>query len=110
VKDIDEYQRQAGFTAVYPECGFNLVYPTLGLCGESGEFAEKVKKAIRDDGGHLTGDRKTGLAYELGDILWYVAACARELQIPLSEIIDMNLRKLQGRKERGKLGGSGDSR
>ncbi|MDQ5834622.1 MAG: nucleoside triphosphate pyrophosphohydrolase family protein, partial [Actinomycetota bacterium] len=73
---LSEYQHQSRRTAVYPDAGANLTYPALGLCGEAGECAEKVKKAIRDDGGELTGERREALAAELGDVLWYVAQLA----------------------------------
>jgi len=105
-----EYQTEARKTAVYPRIGDNVVYPTLGLCGESGEFAEKVKKAIRDDGGQVTPERRELMLKELGDVLWYVAACASELKASLDEVAAMNLAKLASRQERAALKGSGDER
>lgn len=106
----DKYQEQAFEFAVYPEKGTcsnaALSYTALGLNGEAGEVAEKVKKYIRD-GGALPRD---ALVKELGDVLWYVAAMASELNIPLVEIAEQNLGKLQSRKQRGKLQGSGDER
>ena len=68
---LSDYQHRSRVTAVYPNAGDNLTYPALGLCGEAGECAEKVKKAIRDDGGMLTEERRAALAAELGDVLWY---------------------------------------
>lgn len=64
--DFSEYQLKAGETAVYPNIGNNLAYPTLGLCGEAGEVAEKVKKMYRDDGGFLTAERAEALEKEIG--------------------------------------------
>jgi NTP pyrophosphatase (non-canonical NTP hydrolase) len=69
-----------------------------------------VKKAIRDDAGLLTDERRTSLAAELGDVLWYVAQLATEAGLDLDEIAEDNLAKLLSRRERGVLQGSGDSR
>jgi NTP pyrophosphatase (non-canonical NTP hydrolase) len=108
--DISEYQRRSRATAVYPDAGDNLAYPALGLCGEAGEAAEKVKKAMRDDGGALTDERREALAAELGDVLWYVAQLATEAGLDLGEVAGDNLAKLLSRQERGVLQGSGDTR
>jgi NTP pyrophosphatase (non-canonical NTP hydrolase) len=107
---LSDYQRRSRATAVYPDAGHNLTYPALGLCGEAGEAAEKVKKAIRDDGGALTGERRAALAAELGDVLWYVAQLATEAGLDLDEIAEENLSKLLSRKDRNVLQGSGDTR
>jgi len=95
---------------VYPDAGSNLTYPALGLCGEAGEAAEKVKKAIRDDGGQLTPERREALAAELGDVLWYVAQLATEAGLDLDQIAGANLDKLLSRRDRDVLQGSGDFR
>ena len=95
---------------MYPDAGSNLTYPALGLCGEAGEAAEKVKKAIRDDAGELTPERRDALAAELGDVLWYVAQLATEAGLELDEIARSNLEKLLSRRERAVLHGSGDLR
>ena len=107
---LSDYQRRSRATAVYPDAGDNLAYPALGLCGEAGEAAEKVKKAIRDDGGVLTAERREALAAELGDVLWYVAQLATEAGLELDRIAEENLAKLLSRKERNVLQGSGDLR
>ena len=70
----------------------------LGLCGEAGETAEKVKKAIRDDGGTLTEERRAAIAAELGDVLWYVAQLATEAGLDLDELAEANLEKLASRQ------------
>ena len=108
--DFAEYQERSRATAVYPDLGSNIVYPALGLCGEAGETAEKVKKAIRDDGGTLTEERRAALAAELGDVLWYAAQLATEAGLDLEQIAQGNLDKLASRRERSVLQGSGDDR
>lgn len=108
---LDEFQDGAFSTAVYPNplTVSGLVYTALGL-GEVGEFQNQVKKVLRDDDGILTYDRRLQLIKELGDILWYVAVAAVELDIHLSDVGQMTLAKLQSRKERGTLHGSGEDR
>ena len=108
--ELSDYQERSRVTAVYPEAGANLLYPTLGLCGEAGEVAEKVKKMVRDDGGVLSGERRVALAGELGDVLWYVAQLATEAGLDLDAIARDNLDKLRSREQRGALRGSGDER
>jgi NTP pyrophosphatase (non-canonical NTP hydrolase) len=107
---ISDYQELSRRTAAYPGAGENIVYPTLGLAGEAGEVAEKVKKLLRDDGGILSEERRDALAGELGDVLWYVAQVATEAGLDLEEIAQGNLDKLLSRKQRGVLSGSGDRR
>ena len=108
--ELSDYQERARATAVYPGAGANLAYPALGLCGEAGEVAEKVKKTIRDDGGVLSDERRAALAAELGDVLWYVAQVATEAGLDLDDIGAANLAKLRSRQARAVLGGSGDRR
>lgn len=108
--NFDEYQTRSGETAIYPDRGSNYVYPTLGLAGEAGEVAEKVKKVIRDKDGIMDEETKEKISKELGDVLWYVAQLATELELSLDDIADANISKLQSRKERGSLSGSGDMR
>lgn len=108
---FEDYQQGALRTAVYPGRGTgNWIYPTLGLAGESGEIAEKIKKALRDDAGQMSDERRAALRKELGDVLWYVAALCSELGLPLAEVAQANLDKLAKRQETGKLHGSGDDR
>jgi NTP pyrophosphatase (non-canonical NTP hydrolase) len=87
-----------------------LAYPALGLAGEAGEVAEHAKKAIRDDAGVVTEERRRAIAKELGDVLWYVSQLASELGLELDEIARANLEKLLSRQRRGVLSGSGDER
>jgi NTP pyrophosphatase (non-canonical NTP hydrolase) len=108
--DFDKYQKLASKTAVYPNIGNNFIYPTLGLVGEAGEIAEKIKKIIRDDEGKITIRKKREIIKELGDVLWYIAQLSTELQIPLSKIAKTNIGKLSSRKRRKKIHGEGDNR
>lgn len=106
-----EYQKRAMETAVYPQRGEgNFIYPALGLAGESGEICEKIKKAIRDDNGVMTEARRSLLAKELGDVLWYIATLATELQLDLDDVAAGNLQKLAARKAADKIHGDGDLR
>jgi NTP pyrophosphatase (non-canonical NTP hydrolase) len=106
---LSEYQRLSRRTAAYPRDAW-LAYPSLGLAGEAGEVAEHAKKAIRDDGGAVTDERRLAMASELGDVLWYVTQLASELGLELEEIARANLEKLSSRQQRGMLSGSGDER
>ena len=101
--NFTEYQNLASSTAIYPK-KYETIYPALGLCGEAGEVAEKVKKSIRD------GKSLDGVGLELGDVLWYISALADDLGVTLEEVAQANVDKLQSRKNRGKIGGSGDNR
>ena len=106
----NEYQTGALQTAIYPNMGQNFIYPALGLVGEAGEVAEKVKKIIRDGDGTLTDPDREKIAKELSDVCWYVAVLAYELDYTLEEVMQINLDKLRSRQERGVLSGSGDNR
>jgi NTP pyrophosphatase (non-canonical NTP hydrolase) len=107
--ELSEYQRLSRRTAKYPSEAW-LWYPALGLAGEAGEVAEHAKKAIRDDGGSVGEDRRAAIGKELGDVLWYVAQLATELELDLDDIARGNLDKLLSRQRRGVLSGSGDER
>ena len=109
--DFKTYQISAMKTAVYPGRGEgNFTYPALGLAGETGEICEKLKKAIRDDGGKVSEERKQAIAKELGDVLWYIAALCTELDIDLDAVAARNIEKLAARQARNKLHGDGDDR
>lgn len=109
MNSFQEYQEAVKPLAKYPHPLMGeqsgIAYCALGLCGESGEYAEKVKKWIRD--GNF--DKRLA-ALELGDVLWYVTCSAMELGLNLSDIAQMNIEKLQSRRDRGVLKGSGDER
>lgn len=108
--DLRTYQERSRQTALYPEVGNNPIYPTLGLCGESGEVADKIKKVLRDRAGVFDAQIREDLRLELGDVLWYVAQLASELELDLEDIAAANLAKLASRAARNVIGGSGDRR
>ena len=107
--ELNEYQKKALETAIYPE-KMKINYPTLGLCGESGEVADKVKKVCRDNQGAFSPEKKAEIAKEIGDVLWYVAVLSHDIGYDLSEIAQMNIDKLASRKMRNKINGDGDNR
>ncbi len=108
--NLNEYQKGARATARYPNVGNNPIYPTLGLSGESGEVADKVKKILRDRQGIFDDESRNAIKMELGDVLWYVAQLSSELGFSLDEVADANLKKLASRSARGQISGSGDNR
>ncbi len=97
---FEEYQTEACATALYPRRLSNLEYPTLGLAGEAGEVANIVKKIQRDHGGAINDEIREMLKDELGDVLWYISACADELGLTLNEIAEFNVAKLAKRHNR----------
>ena len=108
--DLNEYQQKARKTALYPNVGDNPIYPTLGLAGEAGEVADKVKKVIRDRNGNFDMEAKESIMLELGDVLWYVSQLGSELGFQLEDIAISNLNKLSSRSSRGRISGYGDNR
>ena len=108
--ELNRYQTESRKTALYPDLGNNVIYPTLGLVGESGEVADKVKKILRDNNGLFDKERKDAIKLELGDVLWYVAQLSSELGFELEDVAKSNLNKLKSRKTRGQIQGSGDNR
>ena len=108
--NFKEYQEQAWETAEYPILGKNFIYPALGLGGETGEVLEKIKRIFREDDGELTEAKREELKKELGDVLWYLSALCKELRLKLNDVAEENLRKLNSRKERNQISGSGDNR
>lgn len=107
--ELNEYQKRALETALYPK-EVRILYPTLGLTGEAGEVADKVKKVIRDNDGDFSVERRLEIAKELGDVLWCISTLANDLGYTLEEIGELNNRKLSSRKERGVISGNGDNR
>jgi len=109
MSDFNSYQRIAATTAIYPE-QHKILYPALGLAGEAGEVANKVKKLVRDGPLNRPEDWREQIASEIGDVLWYCAALASDLNLTLGKIASQNEEKLLARKEAGTIGGSGDTR
>lgn len=109
MRTFSEYQDLSANTAVYPYAGngtmTGIQYVIMGLIGEAGELANQAKKIIRDDNSVLTLDRRIKLYHEMGDVLWYLAQLATELGMPLADIAQQNLRKLEDRKNTGQLHG-----
>ena len=105
---LNEYQEKA--KATLKKESNRLDYLTLGLTGEAGEVAEKVKKIIRDNAGELSREKVLEIIMELGDVLWYVALLSDFLGFRLNDVAELNLAKLRSRKERGKISGNGDNR
>jgi NTP pyrophosphatase (non-canonical NTP hydrolase) len=112
--DFNTYQNETRKNANYPDIGNNFVFPTLGLAGEAGEVADKIKNLIRDKGvnrpSEMSNDDKLELQKELGDVLWYLTQIATELGLDLSTVAEANLEKVQSRMKRDQLHGSGDNR
>lgn len=110
---LSEYQRDARATALYPD-ETRLLYPVLKLTGEAGEVSEKLGKAMRDGGWQpgapLDEATRDALVRELGDVLWYVASVAADLEVDLEDVARGNLDKLADRRDRDVLHGSGDDR
>lgn len=109
MSDMDTYQEATKSTAIYPPEAA-IEYLVLGLASEAGEVAGKLKKLIRDPEAMTKEEWRKVVISEMGDVLWYIARLADELDTPLSEVALENLNKLLSRKERGMLGGSGDNR
>ena len=108
--DFKTYQKKARETAKYPNLGSNNIYPTLGLVGEAGEVAEKVKKVIRDKNSIFDEESKLAIKKELGDVLWYLSNLCTEFNFSLEDVALNNLQKLKLREAQGKISGSGDDR
>ena len=108
--DFNDYQTKSRKTANYPAIGHPVIYPTLGLVNEAGEVAGKIKKVFRDKDGEISAEMRQALKAELGDVLWYLAQVATELEFSLDEIAEHNIAKLYDRLERGKIRGDGDYR
>lgn len=113
---LNDYADAAIRTAIYPGAGtpMGLAYVALKMNGEAGEFAEHLGKAMRDDNftdyNMLESVRRELMVKEIGDVLWYLAAACRELNVTLEQAAQINLNKLADRNNRNKLQGSGDAR
>ena len=106
---LNEYQQHALETAIYPE-NRRIIYPTLGLTGEAGEVADKVKKVIRAGHEEFSAEKRLEIVKEIGDVLWYCATLSRDLGYELDDVAQMNVDKLRSRMQRHIISGSGDNR
>lgn len=106
---IEEYQEKALSTSAYGT-GQAIIYPALGLNGEAGEVAEKIKKCLRDKQGVFDEDDKLAIALEIGDVIWYCNALTKDIGYTLEEIMKMNIIKIESRRTRNKINGDGDNR
>lgn len=101
---LNEYQRWTNSTAIYRD----PMYPVLGLAEETGEFLGKLAKYVRDD--TALDKLRYDLTREAGDIMWMLARVLEDYGISLQSVIDTNVEKLERRKEKGTIHGSGDAR
>jgi NTP pyrophosphatase (non-canonical NTP hydrolase) len=112
--NLDQYQQEVLSLSVYEDVGNNLIYPALGLGGESGEVQEKCKKLWRNmgikGGASVPSENIRELSKELGDVTFYVAALCNEIGISFQDVIDQNIEKLLDRRERGVIKSEGDNR
>jgi len=104
---FNNYQKYARETAIYKD---GIFYPVLGLCGESGEVADKIKKIYRDNDGIISEENKEQIVKEMGDVLWYLANMATDLGVTLEDVAKKNLEKIQSRQEKDLIHGEGDNR
>lgn len=111
MKQFDEYQKLASETSMETVIGGSpIIYPILGLTNEAGEVAGKLKKLFRDKQGIIDDAFLENLKSELGDCLWYISETCTRAGISLNEVAELNIQKLQDRKQRGMIQGSGDKR
>lgn len=107
---FNEYQAESNKTAQYPKEELALYYLGLGIAGEAGEVAEKIKKILRNDNGVVSDEKKEEVKKELGDILWYMAQVGVVLGFDFDDVARTNLTKLQDRLARGVINSQGDNR
>ena len=107
IDSFDAYQTEARKTAFCPP-EHKITYPAIGLAGEAGELANKVKKLLRGDDNR--DELIDGVKAEMGDILWYLAALADDIGVSLSDVAGENIAKLASRYARNQLRGAGDNR
>lgn len=104
-----DYQQWVESVAIYPE-HFGVMYTVTGLAGEAGELAGKVGKVYRDKNGDFSPEDVQDIKKELGDVLWMIGGICNEFNIDMQEVMELNVRKIEDRKARGKITGSGDNR
>lgn len=107
--EFNEYQEEAMKNKIYGY-GDKVIYPALGLGNEAGEVQGKIKKVLRDSEGDFNEENRAKIADECGDVLWYLAALCEDIGYSLEQVAKLNITKLLSRRERGVIGGSGDTR
>ena len=107
---LKEYEDFMQTSKVYPVDKLPITYPALGLNGEAGEVAEKVKKCWRDNDGVFDGNIKRSILKELADTLWYIWACADDMGYTLEDVLQTGITKVKERKETNTVHGDGDDR
>ncbi len=108
---FDDYQKQTRKTLIrHPDSLIATTILAMGVSGEAGEVLEKWKKILVYQNGAVSDEDKKQIGKELGDVVWYVAALADDLGLSLEELMQENLKKLAGRKNRDTLRGQGDNR
>lgn len=115
--NFNEYQKRALTTDVsgtgkttYHVNELPFLKQLLGLVGETGEFADKIKKILRDKDGIMTDKDRAESVKELGDILWYLAVVSSYLGVELEDVARQNIKKLTDRAKRGVIKSQGDNR
>lgn len=117
--NINEYQLKAHSFSEYGDpfvtsgegdISCSYCYPVMGLAEEAGEVAGKFAKALRDNNGIITDERKEEIIKELGDVTWFVAEICTLLDVSMGDVMQRNIEKLTSRKNRNVIHGSGDNR
>lgn len=105
---LEQYEDFMSTSKVY-DC-LPIIYPILGMNGEAGEAAEKVKKCLRDNAGIFGGQIKQEILKELADVLWYIWAAADDMGYTLEDVMNIGMKKVKERQETNTVHGSGDNR
>lgn len=109
INNLSDYERIAMSTKV----GWNkneILYPLIGMCGETGEVADKIKKVLRDKNGKFSESDSLEILKEIGDTLWYMTALCQDLGYTLKDAANINLEKVTKRREDNTIHGEGDNR
>jgi len=107
---LEQYEEFMQTSKHYPVDKLPITYPALGLNGEAGEVAEKVKKCWRDNKGVFTDEINKAILKELADVLWYIWACADDMGYTLDDVLLTSIQKVKERNETNTVHGSGDDR
>jgi NTP pyrophosphatase (non-canonical NTP hydrolase) len=109
-KDFDKYQQLCLKSSIHSKTKHGYIIPALGVTGEAGEVADKIKKVLRDDNGKISTAKRNEISKEIGDMLWYTSMLCTEIGLKLSDVIKLNLEKIAYRSKENKIHGSGDNR